>query len=719
MAEQQTIKYAPQWNNMTVDNVTFQTNNVVGNFNYPPNVPRKPIMKFLLNCLLKKAFTNCPSVVYQNFLREFWSTTVAYDHFPSTNETEQHPLRKFLINFLVLNGQRPLTLDFNTFCSSTGLDYNNGKYVAHPIPEIVKKELSKKLPSIRVLSGNYSSMNKDLTSTTSDEDTAKTTPRPEGSLRDKDSGGNIPPTDMEPINPTVTDPSGTDVRAFLLSNDEAQETKEDILGAASDTDSSCDDILKKYDNTLPLTERQLVKYLRKVSNALFARITKDILEKHEEAAVSYADLKASVDEYYDENIAHRDQTDKLVEASMRSLEKSNNTISNFYKGFNIITELLKEIKNAVKDDPVINKKISETTESFTKISTNITEVLSLVKGFNFSDLQSFVNALQAHALKQDEELAAWAKSSTNMAWNLGSRLLAVPKHDKGKWIATESYEDLSKRLVHVSTIVRTDPDALIPYTINGEVYHLTAKQLQEQMDKEELIKKAEEEARLLDISKPEVIKVVQEEAEKIRPDQLQAPKQVTSLKRLKMQNIRFSKKSTLRRGTDGRNFDVHKPFAFSAFGISELDELREIIPKKKNAVVHDLMNSLSRRYERIRKIPEELRIKSAQPAPALEQASSKSLRKKKKHMELKPEIKIPRLECNRAHPENVSLVNNMVIEEPEYGIFFTDEFAASMVKSPENARFSLKLKKLIAEHPDQEKLKSKKVKLEPLRYEMN
>ncbi|GJR45511.1 hypothetical protein Tco_1313614 [Tanacetum coccineum] len=245
--------------------------------------------------------------------------------------------------------------------------------------------------------------------------TAKTMSRPEESLGDKDLGGNIPPTDMEPINPTVTDPSGTDVRAFLLSDDEAQETKEDILGAASDTDSSCDNILKKYDNTLPLTECQLVKYLRKVSNALFSMITEDILEKHEEVAVSYAHLKASVDEYYDENIAHRDQTHKLVEASMSSLDKSNNTISNLYKGFNIITELLKEIKIAVKDDPVINKKISEATKSFTKTSTNITEVLSLVKGFNFSDLQSFVNALQAHALKQDEELAAWAKSSTNMA----------------------------------------------------------------------------------------------------------------------------------------------------------------------------------------------------------------------------------------------------------------------------------------------------------------
>ncbi|GJX72105.1 hypothetical protein Tco_0309276 [Tanacetum coccineum] len=132
--------------------------------------------------------------------------------------------------------------------------------------------------------------------------------------------------------------------------------------------------------------------------------------------------------------------------------------------------------------------------------------------------------------------------------------------------------------------------------------------------------------------------------------------------------------------TDGRNIDVHKPFAFGAFGICGLDELREIISKKKYTIVQDLMNSLDRRYERIRKILEELRIKSALPVPvpAPEQASSKSSRKKRKHI-----------------------------------------LTASMVKTPENARFSLKLKKLIVEHPDQEKLKSKKVKLEALGYEIN
>nr|GEU70283.1 hypothetical protein [Tanacetum cinerariifolium] len=183
MTEQQTIKYATQWTDMAVDNMIFQTNNVVGNFNYPPNVPAyKPIMNFLRNCPLYNAFTNCPSVVYQNFLREFWSTAVAFDHFPSTDELEKHPLKELLIKFSLSNGKRPLTFDFKTFYSSTGLDYNNGKYVDHPTHEVVKKEIGKITtnPSyldktlvlknsfpvawrilftfvIQVLSGNYSS----------------------------------------------------------------------------------------------------------------------------------------------------------------------------------------------------------------------------------------------------------------------------------------------------------------------------------------------------------------------------------------------------------------------------------------------------------------------------------------------------------------------------------------------------------------------------------
>ncbi|GKB82600.1 hypothetical protein Tco_0949495 [Tanacetum coccineum] len=176
---------------------------------------------------------------------------------------------------------------------------------------------------------------------------AKTTPHPEGSLEDKDSGGNIPPADMEPIYTHVVDPLGTgakyqvdktqstrlrfqaltknkgknssemesntkplklqtyaDIQAFRLFDDELDKDndKEEVLAAGDDmdkdpqddkevrtpspkqdqpepshvqesaSDSSSPD-LKKFDNILPLTERQLIKYLRKMSRFLFNRIT--------------------------------------------------------------------------------------------------------------------------------------------------------------------------------------------------------------------------------------------------------------------------------------------------------------------------------------------------------------------------------------------------------------------------------------------------------------
>ncbi|GJU67247.1 hypothetical protein Tco_1253506 [Tanacetum coccineum] len=151
------------------------------------------------------------------------------------------------------------------------------------------------------------------------------------------------------------------------------------------------------------------------------------------------------------------------------------------------------------------------------------------------------------------------------------------------------------------------------------------------------------------------------------------------------------------RNNDKINFDVHNPFKFTNFGITELDKLGPIIQKKKYSGVKDLMTSLRKRYERLKKIPEELGIQSALLAPVPEQASSQTSGRKRKHMELEPEFK------EDIHKVGMdSLVSYLVM--------------ASMVKTEENARFSLKLRKLIVDQPDQEKLKSKKVKLEALGY---
>nr|GEV41472.1 hypothetical protein [Tanacetum cinerariifolium] len=646
------------------------------------------------------------------------------------------------------------------------------------------------------------------------EGTDKTTSRPKGSLGDKDSGGNKPPANMELIHPTVADLLGTgdkyklqtfvDVQAFLLSEDEldkeSDEEKVLAFGEYMDEDP---------------------QYLKKMSRVLFSRITETQWEQHEEGAVSYADLKASIEEYYDENVAHRDQSDKMVESTMNTIDKRSTVIKDIYQGLNVLTQLLKDINNVVKDDPATNKKLDEAIETFANISTNTTKVLFLVKDFDFFTFQSTVKDLQAHALKQEGVSVSWTKTSTKMAWNLGLRMTAIeisqsalkhevfflrqdtskinsmmteiyqafkgqpslapsrsvtstlaltnilanlemenatntatekpPSHtegetedpkwqfkyhqsnllkiDKGKGIATESDEDPSKKLVPTS-IVHPDPykEVKVPYMINGNMCYLTNTEMQAYLDKEKKLRKAVEEARLLDISKPKVNKVVQEEAEKIGLDPNKITSDKAEVNKKRAEQYMWTMTNTIKhepitdvkihpnikpvvlsvyRNNDKRNFDVHQPFKFIDFRITELDKLGAIIQKKKNFIVKYLMTS--KRYERLKKFPVKLGIQSVVP----EQASSQTSERKMKHMELEPEVKVLGLECNRIFLEDVPFANSMVIKEPEYGIFFTDVFGdqafqrwndihkvgvdslvsylvmVSMVKIEENARFSL------------------------------
>nr|GEW96411.1 hypothetical protein [Tanacetum cinerariifolium] len=80
---------------------------------------------------------------------------------------------------------------------------------------------------------------------------------------------------------------------------------------------------------------------------------------------------------------------------------------------------------AVKEDHALNKKVIKAIEAYIKNLTNLTELLILIKSFYFQGLKSLVKSLQASALRQDEHLAAWAKSSTSIAWNLSPRLISI------------------------------------------------------------------------------------------------------------------------------------------------------------------------------------------------------------------------------------------------------------------------------------------------------
>nr|GEX64887.1 uncharacterized mitochondrial protein AtMg00810-like [Tanacetum cinerariifolium] len=58
------------------------------------------------------------------------TSAIAISNNPDTNppidNSKARPLKELLIKFTMKNGQMPLTLEYKTFCESTGLDYNNG-----------------------------------------------------------------------------------------------------------------------------------------------------------------------------------------------------------------------------------------------------------------------------------------------------------------------------------------------------------------------------------------------------------------------------------------------------------------------------------------------------------------------------------------------------------------------------------------------------------------
>nr|GEU73724.1 hypothetical protein [Tanacetum cinerariifolium] len=726
------------------------TNNVVGNFNYPPNVPAyKPMMKFLQNYPLYNAFTN--SVVYQNFLKEFWSTTVAFDSFPSTDEPEKRPLKEFLIKFSVLNGQRPLTLDFNTFCSSTGLNYNNCKYVDYPKPkllayslitgtevdigEIIYSDLITKLLNksrlkyvsyprfiscaLEVLLGpDYtqdkkfrflppilinSNFTKDpskvteikltayMISINNQKDSVSPPPlvaKPEKgksqtvtSISPKSHGpealGSLFKKRKRPISkkpPTKTKSTAThpkDFRGnkqpldrditFMTPDKGTAKTMPRPEGSHGDKDSGGNKPLADMEPQNP-TDVDLLGTREPDTQPMLLTYAdvRAILLSDDEAQESEEDILGA-DEEIDDN-AYVTPTFALTD-----------TLENV-KGENATHTATKEPPSHtegetganIQDKPEEPKQSTDANIEFISSSTHL----------------PLITQAQPITIIHPEP--------------------SVPQRE-GKGIATDDQAEDQRKLVKASSIFRHDPD------------------------EPEEIKKAEEEARLNVIRKTEVIKVVREEAKKlgIHPKEAIITKACELFKKTQeaeheqtkielITDIKIHPKTkplviTVYKGTDGRNFNVHKPFLFGSFGISELDELRELILKKKNTVNKPHLK------------------------PQEENESTWNLSLKQESMgwnAIELSLKIP-------------FVNNMVIEEPEYGIFFTGEFgdqafqrwsdidkvgmktlvpylvAVSMVKSLENARFSMKLRKLIAEHPNQEKLKSKKVKLKALRYNMD
>nr|GEZ96558.1 hypothetical protein [Tanacetum cinerariifolium] len=390
-------------------------------------------------------------------IMEFWSTAIAYDPSSSIDEIKQRPLREFLIKFLVLNGQRPLTFDHNTFVHHLALiikmshslkrgkspcpkvtQGNQGNTTPKPTegsmqshsvsssivldpqdPERNIQLAGTGLPSTldegtRKLQpfpegtttdpkdswGNDQPADKGLPSMTFNKVKAKTTSRPEGPLGDIDSEGNKAPADIEPINPTVADPSRTgaeyqpdlqtlqftavaDIQAYLLSEDELNQKsdEEEVFAAGYDIEENTQADEEEHQSPSPNKDKPKPSH------------TPETQESDSDS--SSPDLKIF---------------DNILSLTERQLIKVN-----LLNALNGVTKTIKAVQDAVKDDLAINKKVIKATKAYTKNSSALTEQLSLVKYFEFQGLKSSVESCQFAALRQDEHLVSWAKSSNSMS----------------------------------------------------------------------------------------------------------------------------------------------------------------------------------------------------------------------------------------------------------------------------------------------------------------
>ncbi|GJR54290.1 hypothetical protein Tco_1404811 [Tanacetum coccineum] len=83
-----------------------------------------------------------------------------------------------------------------------------------------------------------------------------------------------------------------------------------------------------------------------------------------------------------------------------------------------------------------------------------------------------------------------------------------------------------------------------------------------------------------------------------------------------------------------------------------------------------MMTSLSNKYERLKKIPEDLGLDESLLPPEQDPSRPK---KKRKAMELEHKTYIVGLLCNKKLPERVPFVNNLVIEQPEHGMSLNEQ----------------------------------------------
>nr|GEX80992.1 hypothetical protein [Tanacetum cinerariifolium] len=547
MAAKQEIDDAPQCGDLTMESLAFYNNNVM--------------------------------VVYQNFLREFWCITIAYDLNPPNNDSEAHPLKGYLIKFLVMIGKNPLIRDYKTFVESTCVSHPSlgavkaelAKIVENPILLDMTPVLKNSFPvawrilctfSIQVLDGNYSSTKyinsiqkmityclitgtkvdieeviyNDLITKITSKSRQKyvSYPRFISCALKVLLGSDY--TQDETFGSSTTNLSNSN-----FSKDPSRVTEIELTALMIVVNNQKDSVsplpfsrkkkkVKSQTVTPTLPKSQGLKASGPANKGLpdsdKGTVKTTTLpegphgDKDSERLKPPADMEPLTNRVADHGLVLKSDEDDMLEAGeemdedipptdgevqssppnkeqpepSHAQESDSDSFSPEPKKYYNIIPLTKRQLEVVKEDPALNKKVLKATEAYIANSHHLTKLLYLAKTFDFFGLKSLVENVKATIDAYNDHLETWAKSSISMAWNVGPRLTKIAHSDS--------------------------------YTGGYLVPQLTKEQTQAHMDKEKQIKKAIEEAKMFEMIKTEVIKVVQEEAEKIKLD----PKTIISAK---------------------------------------------------------------------------------------------------------------------------------------------------------------------------------------------
>ncbi|GKF02665.1 hypothetical protein Tco_0029588, partial [Tanacetum coccineum] len=133
--------------------------------------------------------------------------------------------------------------------------------------------------------------------------------------------------------------------------------------------------------------RVLARNLQGFSKVLYAQITEDNWEKHEEAVASYVD---EVEDFHETTFRASLNTD----AHLRNFEKTlHQDKAQHVEGINKILTNLKEVHDDVKENHELNNKV--------------------------------LAAVEAAVTTQNDHLAKWVESSASLAWCVGPRLTKI------------------------------------------------------------------------------------------------------------------------------------------------------------------------------------------------------------------------------------------------------------------------------------------------------